>query len=665
MKDGTEVLIKYIIRGPEYYMIAARGTKEKNNFSSFFDSFRFTDYRYNGQGSYVDTFMHFSVATPVKPELDNGLRRLIEKAAYETANANNSSGYISYWPKTKNGLFKSDSTGELISVSIQEYPKYYYVKDPANFWKDQLDTYYKSGMEMYGLDSVMIDKKKCGLRFSLRDTGSSRTISRMILVKGNCTYSLACMGDTLHPRSAFAQRFFDTFQPVEKLPGKNIFDNRLDEFFSDLFSKDSALHALAQRSISNIYFGEKGIPGIMEAINKLNISDKYYFDTRTKLIAELGYIKDTLHPRLVEDLRKIYKQTVDTSMFQNEVLKALARRKTKESYTLFKELILQDPPLFEDKYDYTSLFSNLYDSLQLTKPFFPELLQLSSLDDYKENVMTLLVRLVDSSLISATDYESYFSKIYFDARIELKKQQGKDEKQMEEDSKKDDNDSSNSYNSKDDGNPDLKNYEILLVPFYEKNENVQRFFAKLLQSKDPYVRMGTAVVLLRNNKPVADSILQKLAASDQFRGELFNQLETAKRLDRFPAKYKDQLDIARSYLVEEKDYGKIDSVVFIKKQPAYYPGKKGVVYFFKYRVKKEDDWKIGIGGLQPENEKEVSSDDKLTIMTDKKLKASEPQDDQLNEQLKKILFNFHKSGKYFYSSDNYYDRYRTVGDYED
>src|SRR5207253_8343477 len=128
-----------------------------------------------------------------------------------------------------------------------------------------------------------------------------------------------------------------------KQPVKNIFDNRLEEFFSDLFSKDSATHEQAQNAIPNVYFGEKGAPMLVNAINRLSISDKDYFDTKTKLIAELGYIKDSTHAIVTEALKKIYEQTADTSTFQNEVLVALSRHKTADSYKLLKDLLLQDP----------------------------------------------------------------------------------------------------------------------------------------------------------------------------------------------------------------------------------------------------------------------------------------------------------------------------------
>ena len=195
------------------------------------------------------------------------------------------------------------------------------------------------------------------------------------------------MGDTLSAESSFIKSFFSSLAPEEKKLGRSIYENRLDEFFTDLFSKDSATQKRAQQSISNIYFGEKGVPKIAAAIERLNIADKEYFDTKVKLIAELGYIKDTTNPVVVSLLKKIFERTADTSLFQNEVFKALARHKTKTAYTLFKELILQDPPIFSDNYEYSSLFRNLGDSLLLARDLFPELLQLSTLSDYKENVL--------------------------------------------------------------------------------------------------------------------------------------------------------------------------------------------------------------------------------------------------------------------------------------
>lgn len=666
LKDGSIIFARYIIKGPHYYVIAVRSKNKKAKYNAFFNSFNFTPYKYSTNKMYVDTFMHFTVNTPVAPDINEEMRKLTESAAKDNANGNNASGYISYWPKAKSGLFKSEVTGELMAVTTQEYPKYYYVKDSAKILLDDIIEFYKkSEMHLYKMDTIEVNNDLKAFRFHLRDTGSSRTITRVAMLKDNFSFNVVTMGDTLSKESSFSNSFFSSFKPEDKKLGRHMCENKLDDFFADLFSKDSAVQKKAQQSISSINYGEEGVPKIAAAIERLNLSDKEYFDSKTKLIAELGYIKDTSKAVVVNLLKKIFEQTADTSLFQNQVFKALARHKTEAAYQLFKELMLQDPPVFSDNYEYTSLFRTLNDSLELAKQLFPELLQLASLSDYKDNVLLLLVTLVDSNLVTAADYQDYFTQIYFDAKVELKRLQIKDEKLMEKELLKNEDENKSlfiNYGRNNKGSLDV--YSVLLLPFYNTNKSVQVFFERLLQSRDAAVRLSAAVLLLRKNLPVADSILQNLAAEDRYRSNLYVKLKNANRLDRFPVKYKNQLAIARSFLAADKNLRKIDSIVFIKKHPTVYLKKNGVVYYFKYRVKKEDDWKIGISGLQPADENYIFTEDQLTSMTDKKIKTEEPLDDQLQAQLKKRLFSFYKSGGYFYGGNNSVG-YRAIASYED
>jgi hypothetical protein len=239
----------------------------------------------------------------------------------------------------------------------------------------------------------------------------------------------------------------------------------------------------------------------------------------------------------------------------------------------------------------------------------------------------------------------------------LKKQQGKEEKKMANNKMKEDGDDDNemtpikSFSANNNNNETLDNYTTLLIPFYDSNATVPKFFDKLLRSREDNIVMNAAILLLRNKKPIADSILTALAANDRTRGLLFEKMERINRLDKFPLQYKTQLAMARSFLVADKNYASLDSIVFVAKQTTVYDKKRGTVYFFKYRVKKQDDWKIAISGLQPENIKEVNSNDKLSFMTDKKIKEDTPVMEQFQEQLKKILFNFHKSARNFFEAD--------------
>ncbi len=668
LKNGSVIHALFLINGPHLYTVAYRPGNMNDGAGDFFNSFLLTDFNYPASERYVDTFLKASVQTPVVPDLDEGMRKLVEDAVESAESGNNSSGYFSYWPKPKYGVFKSDSTGEVISLKLHEYPTYFYIRDSAKYWQNEIDDLSNDNdMLISGSMQPVHSKGYSGVRFSLRDTGSCRVIHYLLAISSNYQYTLTCTGDTVNKPGSFQRIFFDSFQPVQTGQFRDIKQSRLSVFFDDLFSKDSAVYSRAYQSLSNIYYGPEGIPLLAEAIKKINKGDKNYFEIKSKLIAEFGYIKDTGTYSIVPLLKKIYDETADTSLFQNEVIKALARLKTKAAYGLLKDIFLQDPPIFENNYDYTGIFDNLEDSLQLSAMLFPELLQLSTLDDYKEKITGLLVSLVDSGYVKPGTYENYLSNIYIDAKVALKKQQGKDEKLMQEANKKeadgdDEPERSYRYNSK---GSSLENYSILLMPFYDNNKNVRSFFAKLLQSKDPFVKLNTAVLMIRSNRFVPDSLLLSFAADDQYRGTLFAELEKIKRPERFPAAYYTQPLIARSLLVEQNEYDKLDSIVFITRQPASLKGKRGFVYFYKYRIKRDDQWKIGISGLQPENEKEVSYKDELTEMTDIRLKDDEPVPDQLNKQLKKMLFGLHKSGKYFFNDYNGYGNIRAVSDYED
>ena len=670
MKDGSFVSARFIIKGPHYFALAARSKNEKTDFTAYFNSFNFTPYNYVSGKLYIDTFMHFTAVTPVYPEFDEEYRAKLEKVSKEIAGSKMYANYNNYWPKVRNAIFKSDSTGEAIGISIQQYPQYFYVKDTAKFWDNELNEYLeKNDLKIYKKDSFQNSNNVKGFHFILRDTGSSRTINRISMLKDNYLFNLVTMGDTLSRQSDFIASFYANFQPQQMRLGKNIFDNKLNEFFADYFSKDSATHAKAQLAIGDVYYGEKGVPQIMDALQKIASADKDYFSTKAKFISELGFVKDSINPIVVNHLQKLYLAVGDTSIFQNVIIQALARHKTMPALKLFKELILQDPPVFEKEYDYAALFTDLDDTLALAATLYPEILQLTTLQDYKQPITSLLVKLVDSGYVKAPQYETFFSKIYFDAKIALKKQQGKDEKKMADSKKKEDNDDADAGTSKNYNfnyiNDKLSDYAVLLMPFYDKNVNVPNFFDKLLASKDEEIVLDAAILLLRNNKPVADSILNALAAKDHTRGTLFTKLEKIKKLEKFPVKYKTQLAIARSYLVENKNYATIDSIVFIATQIAVYNKTPGLAYFFKYRVKKQDDWKMGISGLQPLNGKLVSSNNKLCFMTDKKLREDKPQMEQFQEQLKKIIFSFHKSAKNFFDADGGNYHYRKGVDYDE
>ncbi|MEO6488352.1 MAG: TraB/GumN family protein [Ferruginibacter sp.] len=662
LKNGSFITACFFVHGPHYYVVAHR-TSGKGH---LFDSFTFQPFKYGAARAYTDTFLRAVVQTAIVPEIDEGMRSLIEQTIDDASNGNNPQGYISYWPKPKNGIFKSDSTGEMIAVQVREFPKYYFIKDSAKYWQEEISSLFKKrDMYLYGKVEYKTERDFSSVSFSLRDTGSSRMIRHMLLLKNNFMYGISTVGDTINGTGELANKFFKTFRPLQNDKEINIYQNRVPVFFNDLLGDDSALLMKARQSIGNINYGIAGIPLMLNAINTLSPGEKDYYSTKSKLISEMGYIKDTTSDVLVTHLKNIYQQTSDTSLFQNEVIKALSRIKTKAAYQQLKALMISDPPIFENNYDYTTVFNNLEDSLALTVKLFPEMMQLASLDDYKEKVIDLLVKLVDSGFVKQESYDRYFSSIYIDAIVALKKQKAKDEKQLQAENKtslNDDGIKEFDYNNEQDA---LHNYSVLLMPYYDKNLNVRSFFTKLLYSKDNEVKLNTAILMIRNNKPVPDSLIYNLAANDRYRSTLYREMEKINKTALFPSKYKSQLDITRSSLVNLNDYSRLDSIVYLSKQQVSIKKKTGWVYFYKYRIKKAEQWKIGLSGIQPDSINQVSSDISVLSLTGVKLSDQQPVADQLNLQLKKMLFSFRKSGKNFFEESDYYNDINTKEDYDE
>lgn len=649
-KDGSVIHARFILHGPDYYVLAAHSREKNKPFSAWFNSLSFVPYRYTAFRHYVDSFLHISVTTPVVPDVDAGIRGIIERGSSEEF-LNSLPDYNNYWPRPKTALFQDDSTGEAVFVSVESFPKYYYPRDTSTFWQEE------AGEKRYKRDLVIGEKERwqdsglSGYRYTLTDTNTTRCIRVWVLLQGDRLFRVVSLTDSLQQNSEFLARFFGSFRPLDHSSNPSVFDSKLETFFHDLNSEDSSLAKKAKEAIPNVYFGSAGVPALLHAIRTLPYNGTDYFETKTRLINELGYINDSVAtPTVVAGLRDIYQRSGDTSTFQNAVFKALAHHRTTEAYRLLGQLMTQDPPVFDNNTDYNYLFRDIGDSLTLARTLFPGLLQLVTVDDYKSNIQSLLADLVDSGYLKANDYESYFSQIYFDAKIQWKKQQGKDEKRLQ---KKEEEGDDGPDAEGDDNNNGLDNYAVLLLPFYGRNQAIPHFFDGLLKSRDAQLRMNIALLLLRHGMPVADSVLVVLAADDATRGPLYQGLSDIGRVELFPRQYRTQESIARSLLVSGHGVDSFAAIAFVDKQPAQFKLRTGWVYFFKYKINKEDDWQIGLCGIQPQNRRDVNTEPGLVAATGKRLRVGVPVLQQFEEQWHRLLLSRRKSAVAFFQDNEY------------
>jgi len=660
LKNGGYMYAEAILKGPHYFLLMQTSRRKDNMDAAFFNSFGFNDFKYAPLTVYKDSLLYFEVNTPVKPVLDSTLSNLMYQVLNDETLATQLQGE-NYWPKNQYAMFRNDSTGESVLVSMYEYPKYYHVKDSATFWEKQL-SFTNRDTWLYNKTAYTPCASCQGYKIYWRDTNTVRQIVNYKILKNNRLYNLYTITDTAG-HSSFTDNFFKTFIPLEKQDA-SVYTDKTDKFFADLYSKDSTVRVRARNAISNIYYGPGNLNRIVHFIDKLNYGEQDYFEMKQKFIDELGYINDSCCTDSVASaLENIYKKTYDTAYFQNAVFWSLENLKTKTSYTTLKKLLLQDPPLFNDYDEYNDFIEQMGDSLQLARLMFPEILQLTTIEDYKQPVIYLLATLLDSGYIKASDYESYFNQIYFDAKIEMKRQQNAEEKLLEEQSQKNFNEEQKPNDDYTGGyaESDVDKYAALLLPFYDSNPALPKFFGRLLHSNDTSLQIKMAVLLAKNNKPVPDSVLTAIASNDRYRSQLLSALEDIDRTELFPAAYKRQHLLAISLLENDSEKTEFKDIQPQGKTLVTLKGKKGYVYFFKYKLQKDDEWLIGISGIQPENIKEVNTNNTLTALTGTKLSNSKPASEQFNDELMRLILKQHKSAAHFFEDD---ERIYGLGDYE-
>lgn len=713
-KDGTIYLTRFIIQGPHYYTLVAHG-KQEPVMTRFLNSFEIKPYQYAAAKERKDTALYYSVKSPVFPEPSKEKLDIPRYSYSEDDDGDESSEN----DLLKNGAFRSkvianDSTGEKIFVSFFKMQRYDYIKDSTLLEKENQTALFSDSTGIVRL------KKKYELPGKMKvweniitDTGSSRTLWSKTFYKNGIGYAIITQSDTLSKPSSFVQSFFDSFNPADTLQGTDPFTKKTDLFFADFMSKDSVAHKRAVKNIHTVKLDSTDLPKLKTAISSLDWKEKKYLDTKKALIGKL----DDISTKQASDyLKELFYAAGDTLDLQHSSLEVLLQQKTQYAYNLFRDIIINEPPVLDINsgntlseyatvynnemrtfgrrysYDNGNFMDELQDSLQLSKTILPGLLPLVNLDDYKNSMLQLLAAMVDSNLVDQKDYDIYFSKFLIEAKQELKRQDiAEKQKSIEkaEQGKEDKKNVAALYGKEDvnnAGNEKLRLYATLLIPYWQSNSTVQTVFNKLLVSTDKQIKYNTFLLLLRNNKPYPDSLVNYFAGMDDYRYELYTDLKAVGKEKKFPGRYNNHIDLAKSKLLSEKSYDKPDTMVYLDRLPAEVKNKKGFVYFFKYKTKKDDaSWKIATAGLIPadsakfefEKEEIKAVDYSFTYnnysnlyshsfsgFSDTKIKDDEAITDQLNKELKRALYSRRKSSKEFYdkSSTDYVD---SVIDYDE
>jgi hypothetical protein len=459
-------------------------------------------------------------------------------------------------------------------------------------------------------------------------------------------------------------------------------------------------HNRAIHSVTDFKPDSADLPEMVQAIQSFTWNDKKYLEKKTSFIAKLGSIPTK---ESAGWLKTFYEKGGDTLQILHTSLEALLKQRTIYSYRVFRDIMTSDPPVLQTGDNFYGAYNRvnipvvnknywrdltkgnfldeLYDSLQLTQTILPDLLPLLNLEDYELPLIRLMQTMVDSNLLQAKDYETYLAKFLLEAKQKLKKQ-SIDEKtaaiEKAEEEKKEIKAAGNDYEDAiDKGNAVLVRYATLLLPFMDENPQVNQFMNQLLASGDKRLKYHTFQLLLRNKRSFPDTLLNYFAGLDDYRYELYNDLLRQNKSSMFPPAFNNHTDLSRSKLIARTSaYMKPDSIQLLDSLSINYRGKKGWVYFYRYRMKKDDAaWKLATVGLIPQDASRFVFDKKeiddgaeksviipgghttyktdrasgFTEFSDVKIRDDEPLTDQLNRLLKRLVYSKRKSGRMFYN----------------
>lgn len=576
---------KIIIKGNKYYLLAHSNTIEKKD-DSFFNSFKFENYKFDTLTTYVDSSLLFTaksyVATPHKSSFSNML------SLYASVDKEGTD----HLEETKNLSVKEPNTGESILVNYYKFDRFYYYKSKKKYWKEQIKLF-NDGKSLQ-LKSQTIDStnNKYTVNLTFTDTNSIARIDIQSFLHHGVLYTLYYYTDTITGKSDFAKTFFSSFTPFkDTIVNQSIFTNKSKLFFNHLHGVDSLKKHQAITSVANVEFTENYTDSLINAIGKLDfdfIKDKNY---KPAFIRTLGFIQDN---KVIDYYIDLYKNLSDSASLQLAVLEGLAYHQTKIANNTFLNCLKTEIPLTNESDDIYYIFSAIADSIELTQRLFPELLSYIKYPEYKWEIYQLLAQNVDSNYIDRTMLEEYFNDIVYDAKLEVKRQLADDEGKNAKDYK---------YNTLNYKITDL----ITILSLFKEDVQVQKIFNNVMKSRDHNLRIEVSKLLYEKKATFKDTLWTSLFSNIHYAAKACSTLEKLDLEDKIDTNLSNQEFIAKSLIFANELLLTEDSIQFIeKKQVSIKGNKKGWVYFFKSKEKDDDEWLLSYCGIQPLQENKVT-----------------------------------------------------------
>ena len=561
--SGKRLHLMTTIRSGEYYLLGVLTAYGKEA-EEYFDSFQLKATKYGAPfETVVDTALYFTTKSTVNPP------KFVESSTSYFSGAPETKPYNPFHKKT---VYRNRND-EAITVELNKSHDFLMFSSLDSAWALRKKLYAHKQFNVMNEQRQTTPEGYQEMQLTLTDTASTRGILIKNIIKNGLLYELKAIVDTVESPSRFITEFFENFTPEDTIIGRDILEDKVPDFFAALRKNDSIVldgHRYLKfdkshvDSLENYIYSHKFSPAMQQI--------------QSYMILQLGQLEGV---DATDFYRDFYAKSYNNSTAQAMVLQSISQKSDEASVALLLELMATDLPLLSNTFHISYIFAPYRENLSLAKKLFPELLQYSTISEYKAPIFSLLAKLVAAGELKPNNYKKYKSQILNDAKIQLKRQLGRDISQNTQDFY--------SPITPQQNRGVLEDYVTLLYPFH-KEKRVQQFFQKIALIEDPDIRTTYVSVLIKNEQYVPERELLDLAADLNTRQLLYKKLEKIGALKLFPEKFKTQKDLAEAQLFSSGSFVSTrDEVHCITKQPIPYNGKDFTGYYFKKRSNEDYD----------------------------------------------------------------------------
>ncbi len=683
-KQNVTLNGKIIIKGVHYYLAYSLCNEDKKKQSdAFLNSMTLTDFNYvNESKTITDKDYFFTVKDETTPGLNNEIEDALAgdyKRISATRNKNKFNEAFKYEYKSKS--YYSPSSAEHINIEYQKYNDYDF-REKDKLWSNIVKSFKLTSSLIISKQKLVQDSAVKKYEISVKDTATSRAVKYLYILKNGIIYTLSAPYDTSIGTSGWTDTFLKTFNPIDSVIGKNIFDSNFAQLLKDLTSSDCSKKYAATQSLSAISYDKSYVNDFTAFLNDSASFSKIDEASVAVLLVNGGTLESE---KIIPAYKKFYKRSSENTYQQVCVINGLGYLKTKNSYNAILELLKQELPLVGDERTIDNVFTPFYDSLELSKNLFPGLLDFTRFEEYKVPVYKLLAHLIAKEKLNTTSYLVQKNNLLMEANYELKRfnaasfntNSNSGIKKNEEDLIKAEADrvaEATVSNYNDEENTEtantrsmLENFALILAPFYETDEAVKNYFGKLIKIKNENTLLKISLILLKNKIPVNDTIWKHYSKNTASRAQLYEELTKLKAIDKFDKKYISQEEFCKAtisnlitYSENSNDYDadrtiqkkQPDTLVFLSKIEAHNKYDKGYIYFFKRLDYKNP--KIVLAYVFVRDSKNEISTGMEVLETKYILEENQTTDEVIKETVSEFYCRHHKR---CVSTANYYNGY--------